>query len=62
MPRAIWKGTVVAAADRVERVKGNACFPPEALRRTHVHPGDPPPAVTSIRNMVTFRHGVEVAP
>ena len=52
MPRAIWRGTVVAEADRVEMVKGsNACVPSEALRRA-----------SSTGDMVTFRHGVEVAP
>ena len=51
MPRAIWRGTVVAEADRVEMVEGNACLPSEALRRA-----------SSSGDMVTFRHGVEVAP
>jgi hypothetical protein len=48
MPRAIWRGTVVAEADRVEVVEGNACFPSEALGRA-----------SSTGDMVAFRHGVE---
>lgn len=38
MPRAIWKGAVIAEAERVEMVEGNAYFPPEALRRAHFRP------------------------
>jgi len=51
MPRAIWRGTVVAEADRVEKVEGTACSLPEALRQA-----------ASTRDMVTFRRGVEVEP
>ena len=51
MPRAIWRGTVVAEADRVEMVEGNVHFPSEALRQA-----------SPIEDMVTFRHDVEVAP
>jgi hypothetical protein len=52
MPRAIWRGTVVAEADRVEMVKGgSACFPSEALCR-----------VSSSGDMVSLRPGVEAAP
>jgi hypothetical protein len=51
MPRAIWRGTVVAEADRVEMVEGIACFPSAALRQA-----------SSTGDMAAFRRGVEVEP
>jgi uncharacterized protein (DUF427 family) len=36
MPRALWKGTVIAESDRFELVEGNVYFPPEAVRREHL--------------------------
>jgi uncharacterized protein (DUF427 family) len=38
MPKAIWNGHVIAAAERVEEVEGNVYFPPEALERRLVRP------------------------
>ena len=36
MPRALWKGTVVAESDRSRVVEGNHYFPPDAVRREHL--------------------------
>jgi uncharacterized protein (DUF427 family) len=36
MPRATWKGAVLAESERVEIVEGNVYFPPDAVRRDHV--------------------------
>jgi uncharacterized protein (DUF427 family) len=36
MPRALWKGTVIAESDQFELVEGNVYFPPEAVRREHL--------------------------
>lgn len=36
MPRALWKGTVIAESDRFELVEGNVYFPPETVRREHL--------------------------
>lgn len=36
MPRALWKGMVIAESDRFELVEGNVYFPPEAVRREHL--------------------------
>ncbi len=35
MPKAIWKGEVIAEsqADKVEKVEGNIYFPPESLKK-----------------------------
>ena len=33
MPRALWKGQVIAESDKFELVEGNVYFPPEAVRR-----------------------------
>jgi uncharacterized protein (DUF427 family) len=38
MPRAIWKGAVIAESDRCEIVEGNVYFPPAALKAEHVRP------------------------
>lgn len=40
MPRATWKGAVLAEApaDRVEVVEGNVYFPPDAVRAEHLRP------------------------
>jgi uncharacterized protein (DUF427 family) len=35
MPRAIWKGTVIAESDKTEVVEGNHYFPPETIKRQH---------------------------
>jgi uncharacterized protein (DUF427 family) len=36
MPRATWKGAVIAESDRCEVVEGNRYFPPDAVRREHL--------------------------
>jgi uncharacterized protein (DUF427 family) len=36
MPRAIWKGAVIAESDRTRVVEGNQYFPPESVRREHL--------------------------
>ena len=33
MPRALWKGQVIAESDKFELVEGNVYFPPEAVHR-----------------------------
>ncbi len=33
MPKAIWKGQVIAESPRTEVVEGNHYFPPESIRR-----------------------------
>lgn len=33
MPRALWKGQVIAESDEFELVEGNVYFPPDAVRR-----------------------------
>ena len=38
MPRAIWKGTVIAESPRCEVVEGNCYFPPSTVRREHLRP------------------------
>jgi uncharacterized protein (DUF427 family) len=40
MPRAIWKGAVLAESDRCETVEGNCYFPPDAVNMTHLRPSD----------------------
>jgi uncharacterized protein (DUF427 family) len=40
MPKAIWKGKVIAESDVFETVEGNVYFPPEALKREHFRPSD----------------------
>ena len=37
MPRAIWKGAVLAESDHVEVVEGNLYFPPGSVNRAHLH-------------------------
>lgn len=36
MPKAIWKGTVIAESDHCETVEGNCYFPPDAVKREHL--------------------------
>jgi uncharacterized protein (DUF427 family) len=36
MPRAIWKGAVIAQSNRTEVVEGNQYFPPDAVKREHL--------------------------
>jgi len=36
MPRAVWRGRVVAESDATRIVEGNHYFPPEAVRREHL--------------------------
>ena len=36
MPKALWKGTVIAESDQFELVEGNVYFPPDAVRREHL--------------------------
>ena len=38
MPRALWKGAVIAESDRCEQVEGNSYFPPAAVRREFLRP------------------------
>lgn len=38
MPRAIWKGAVLAETDKHELVEGNVYFPPESIRKEHFEP------------------------
>ncbi len=38
MPRAIWKGAVLAESERTEVVEGNQYFPPDAVRREYLKP------------------------
>lgn len=40
MPKALWKGTVIAESDKYEVVEGNVYFPPDALRREHFKESD----------------------
>lgn len=40
MPRALWKGKVIAESDRCELVEGNVYFPPEAVRGEYFRPSD----------------------
>ena len=42
MPKAIWKGRVIAEADAdsIERVEGNVYFPPDAVKREFLEPSD----------------------
>ena len=35
MARAIYKGTVLAESDTVQRVEGNLYFPPDSINRSH---------------------------
>ena len=36
MPKAIWKGAVIAESDKCETVEGNVYFPPASLRREYL--------------------------
>ena len=38
MPRAIWKGVVIAASDRCEVVEGNHYFPPDSVNASLLRP------------------------
>lgn len=38
MPRALWKGTVIAESDRYQILEGNIYFPFEALNLEHFQP------------------------
>ena len=40
MPRALWKGTVIAESDKYEVVEGNVYFPPDAIHREHFKESD----------------------
>ncbi len=40
MPKAIWKGTVLAESDRTIRVEGNHYFPPDAVHWEHLQESD----------------------
>jgi uncharacterized protein (DUF427 family) len=40
MPKAIWKGAVLAESDRCEVVEGNQYFPPDAIRRDFFRPSE----------------------
>ena len=38
MPKAIWKGTVIAESDKYESVEGNVYFPPDAVKKEFLKP------------------------
>ena len=38
MPRALWKGKVIAESDTYETVEGNIYFPPGSVREEHLRP------------------------
>jgi uncharacterized protein (DUF427 family) len=38
MPRALWKGQVIAETDQHELVEGNVYFPPDSIRREFFQP------------------------
>jgi uncharacterized protein (DUF427 family) len=38
MPKAVWKGHVLAESDRTQVVEGNHYFPPESINREHFKP------------------------
>lgn len=38
MPRALWKGRIIAESDRYQILEGNIYFPPEALNPEHFQP------------------------
>jgi len=40
MPRAIWRGAVLAESDRCEAVEGNQYFPRNAIRSEYFRPSD----------------------
>lgn len=40
MPRASWKGTVIAESDQSRVVENNHYFPPESVRREFFRPSD----------------------
>lgn len=40
MPKATYKGVVLAQSAHTERVEGNHYFPPEAINRAHFQPSD----------------------
>jgi uncharacterized protein (DUF427 family) len=40
MPRAIWRGKVIAQSDDFETVEGNVYFPASALVKEHFRPSD----------------------
>ncbi len=40
MPKATWKGAVLAQSDPFETVEGNIYFPPDSVRREHLRPSD----------------------
>jgi uncharacterized protein (DUF427 family) len=38
VPKATWRGTVLAESDRTEVVEGNHYFPPDSVKREHFRP------------------------
>ncbi|MBD0266732.1 MAG: DUF427 domain-containing protein [Cyanobacteria bacterium Co-bin8] len=40
MPKAIWKGAVIAESDQCEVVEGNQYFPPDAIKQEYFQPSD----------------------
>lgn len=38
MPRALWKGSVIAEGEAHQLVEGNVYFPPDAVREEHLKP------------------------
>ncbi|HZR81098.1 MAG TPA: DUF427 domain-containing protein [Candidatus Binatia bacterium] len=40
MPKATWRGKVIAQSERFETVEGNVYFPPSALVREHFRASD----------------------
>lgn len=60
MPRAIWRGTVAAAADRVRDLEDTGCFPWAARWRATSprHMGAPDPGIEGSGVEVARRRGV----
>ena len=40
MPKATWKGTVIAESENVELIEGNVYFPPDSVKREHIKLSD----------------------
>ena len=40
MPKATWKGTVIAESENVELIEGNVYFPPDSVKREHFELSD----------------------
>jgi uncharacterized protein (DUF427 family) len=40
MPKAVWKGQVIAESDQCEVVEGNQYFPPDTVKKEYLKPSD----------------------